>query len=84
MNSNSKKDKPNENLPKVEESATLYQSKTDLEKENLEKENSDTDWDDLPETLNQLLEKGLKQCEEGKLIPHEKVMSDIKKRFNIS
>ena len=50
----------------------------------LEKENSDTDWDNLPEILKQLLEKGIKQCEEGQLIPHEKVMSDIKKRFNIS
>lgn len=79
MNSNSKKDKPKENLPKVEEGATLYQSKTDLENEN-----SVTDWDDLPEILQQLLEKGIKQCEEGQLIPHEKVMRDIKKRFNIS
>jgi hypothetical protein len=79
MNSNSKKDKSNENLSKVEEGATLYRSKTDLEKEN-----SDTDWDNLPEILKQLLEKGIKQCEEGQLIPHEKVMSDIKKRFNIS
>jgi soluble cytochrome b562 len=34
MNSNSKKDKLNENLPKVEESATVYKSKADLEKEN--------------------------------------------------
>jgi hypothetical protein len=79
MNSNSKKYKPSENLPKAEESATLYH-KTDLEKEN-----SDTaDWDNVPEILRQLIEKGIKQCEEGQLIPHEKVMSDIKKRFNIS
>ena len=34
MNSNSKKDKPNENLPKVEESSTAYKSKADLDKEN--------------------------------------------------
>jgi len=33
MNSNHKKDKPIENLPKVEEGSTMYKSKIDLEKE---------------------------------------------------
>jgi hypothetical protein len=79
MNSNFKKDKPDENLPKVEESSTIYKSKADIVKES-----SDMDWDNLPEILQQLLEKGIKQCEEGQLIPHEQVMTDIKKRFNIS
>ncbi|AOW10998.1 hypothetical protein [Flavobacterium gilvum] len=79
MNLDSQKDKPNENLPKVEESASVYCTKADLRKGN-----SDTDWDNLPEILQQLIEKGIKQCDEGELIPHEKVMSDIKKRFNIS
>lgn len=32
MNSNSKKDKPNKDLPKVEESAGVYYTKNDLEK----------------------------------------------------
>lgn len=75
MNSNPDKNKPNEDLPKVEESASVYKSRVDLETGNL---------DSMPEVLNQLLEKGIKQCEEGELIPHEKVMSDIKKRFNLS
>lgn len=79
MNSKSKKDQPNENLPKVEESASVYQSKADLGREN-----SNLDWDNLPEILKQLLEKGIKQCDEGELISHEKVMGDIKKKFNIS
>lgn len=35
MNSNSKKDKLNENLPKVEESSAAYKSKVDLDKENV-------------------------------------------------
>jgi hypothetical protein len=78
MNSNSNKDKPNENLPKVEESATLYRSKIDLEKEN-----SDIDWDNLPEILQQLLEKGIKQCEEGQTKPHAQVMAEMKARFNL-
>ena len=34
MNSNSKNDNVNENIPKVEESSTLYKSKADLEKNN--------------------------------------------------
>lgn len=78
MNSNSKKDKSNENLPKVEEGATLYRSKIDLEKES-----SDTDWDNLPELLQQLLEKGIKQCEEGQTKPHAQVMAEMKARFNL-
>jgi|GEM_PF-1787537 len=78
MNSNSKKDKPNENLPKVEESASVYKSKADLDSGS-----SNLDWDNLPDILKQLLEKGIKHCEDGELIPHEKVMGDIKKKFNI-
>jgi hypothetical protein len=76
MNSNSKKDKSNENLPKVEEGATLYRSKTELEKEN-------SDWDTLPEILQKLLEKGIKQCEEGQTKPHVQVMAEMKARFNL-
>jgi len=78
MNSNSRKDKPCEILPKVEESSTTHKSKADLEKEN-----SGTDWDDLPEIIQQLVEKGIKQCEEGQLIPHEQVMAEVKARFNL-
>lgn len=78
MNSNHKKDKPTENLPKVEESSTMYKSKNDLEKEN-----SDMDWDNLPEILQQLLEKGIKQCEEGQTKPHAQVIAEMKARFNL-
>ncbi len=79
MNSNSKKDKDNKSLPKVEESPAVYQSKVDLGSEI-----SDDDWHSMPEILHKLIEKGIKQCEDGELIPHEKVMNDIKKKFNIS
>ena len=79
MKSNPKKDKASENLSKVEESSTVYQSKGDLEREN-----PNADWDKLPEVVQQLIEKGIKQCDDSQLIPHEKVMRDIKKRFNIS
>ena len=75
MNPNSNKNKSSEDLSNVEESASVYISKTDLEKEHL---------DSMPEILKQLLEKGIKQCEKGEFIPHEKVISDIKKRFNLS
>jgi hypothetical protein len=78
MNSNSKKEKSNENLPKVEESSTVYKSKTDLEKEK-----SENDWIDLPEILQQLIEKGIKQCESGQTKPHAQVMAEMKKRFNL-
>ena len=78
MNSDSKKDKLNENLPKVEESASVYYTKTDLKKGN-----SDTNWDNLPEILQQLIEKGVKQCEAGETKPHAQVVAEMKARFNL-
>ena len=78
MNSNSKKDKPSENLPKVEESSTIYKSKADLENEN-----SGADWDNLPEILQKLIEKGIKQCEAGETKPHAQVVAEMKARFNL-
>ena len=79
MDSNSKKNKKIEKPLSVEEEAVSYQSKSELETEN-----SDDYWDNLPEQVKKLIQIGLKQCEEGQLIPHEKVMNDIKKKYNIS
>jgi hypothetical protein len=66
MNPNSQKDKPNENLPKVEESSTIYKSKTDLEKEN--NIGFDIDGNEILENDFVLdIQDALKLFQEGKL-----------------
>ena len=55
MDSNSKKNKKIEKPLSVEEEAVLYQSKSELETEN-----SDDYWGNLPEQVKQLIEIGLK------------------------
>jgi predicted transcriptional regulator len=37
-------------------------------------EDSEVDWDELPEELQLLIEKGIKEADEGKGIPHEEVV----------
>ena len=57
----------------------LYQSKSDLETEN-----QDDFWDELPEHLKQLFETGLKQSEQGLGKPHSQIMAEVKKKFNLT
>jgi hypothetical protein len=78
MNASERKYKIIEQLLKVEEEATLYQIESILNKE------SDDDWDNLPQELQELLEIGIKQCEEGKLTSHEEFMAEIKKKYNLA
>jgi len=43
-----------------------------------------SDWyDDLPEEAKASIQRGLEDVRQGKLIPHEKVMEDIRKKYNI-
>ena len=79
MDSNSKKYKTNEKPPSVEEETVLYLSKTDLETEN-----QDDFWDELPEQVKQLIEIGLKQSEQGLGKSHSQVMAEIKKKYNLT
>lgn len=58
---------------KVNEPETVYKSQSKIEKE--EESNS---------ILNQLLEIGIKQCENGETRPHEEVMAEMKRKFNWS
>ncbi|MGG7034573.1 MAG: hypothetical protein ACI7YS_05165 [Flavobacterium sp.] len=67
-----------EQLLKVEEEETLYQIESLLNKF------SDDKWDILPEELKDLLETGLKQCEEGKFTSHTQVMAEIKQKYNLT
>jgi hypothetical protein len=77
MNASERKYKIIEQVLKVEEEATLYQIENILNKE------SDEDWDNLPQELQELLEIGIKQCEEGKLTSHEEFMAEVKKKYNL-
>ncbi|TDE30275.1 MULTISPECIES: hypothetical protein [Flavobacterium] len=79
MDSNSKKYKTNEKPQSVEEEAVLYQSKSDLEIEN-----QDDFWDELPEHVKQLIEIGLKQSEQGLGKPHSQIMAEVKKKYNLT
>ena len=57
---------------KVNEPETVYKSQSEIEKE--EESNS---------ILNQLLEIGLKQIENGETRPHEEVMAEMKLKYNL-
>jgi hypothetical protein len=79
MDSNSKKYKTNEKPQSVEEEALLYQSKS-----NLDAENQDDFWDELPEQVKQLIEIGLKQSEQGLGKSHSQVMAEVRKKYNLT
>jgi hypothetical protein len=57
---------------KVNEPETVYKSQSEIEKE-----------DESNSILNQLLEIGLKQIENGQTRPHEKVMAEMKLKYNL-
>ena len=43
-----------------------------------------SDWyDDVPEEAKASIQRGLEDVRQGKLIPHEKVMENIRKKYNI-
>jgi len=43
----------------------------DLDEKNMEEEN----WDDLPEELQAMIDRGIKQADEGGGMPHEEVVA---------
>lgn len=57
---------------KVNEPDTVYKSQSEIQKE--EESNS---------ILNQLLEVGLKQIENGETRPHEEVMAEMRAKYNL-
>ena len=57
---------------KVNEPETVYKSQSEIEKE-----------DESNSILNQLLEIGLKQIENGETRPHEEVMAEMKLKYNL-
>ena len=43
----------------------------------------ETAWEDIPSDLKHALEDGIKQADNGQLVPYDKVKKEIKKRFSI-
>lgn len=41
-------------------------------------------WDQISEAERQSIEKGLAEADRGELIPHEKVMKEVKEKYNLS
>ena len=76
MENSNKKYPKTDSISKVEEPALEY-----FKIEKLVPSPSNDEWDALPEVLKKLLEKGLKESEEGKSIPHEEVMRRLKERY---
>lgn len=76
MNASERKYKIIEQLLKVKEEATLYQIENIL--------NEDDGWDNIPPTVQKLIEKAIQQSDAGLGVPHEQVMEKIKKKYNFS
>jgi predicted Zn-ribbon and HTH transcriptional regulator len=40
-------------------------------------------WNEISDAERQSIEKGLAEADEGKLIPHEQVMKEVKAKYNL-
>jgi predicted transcriptional regulator len=40
-------------------------------------------WNEISDSERQSIEKGLAEADEGKLIPHEQVMKEVKAKYNL-
>jgi predicted Zn-ribbon and HTH transcriptional regulator len=40
-------------------------------------------WNEISDAERQSIEKGLAEADEGKLIPHEQVMKEVKTKYNL-
>ena len=49
----------------------------EVDEENMEEEQ----WEDMPEKLQSLLREAIKECEEGKVIPHAQIIEKYNKWF---
>lgn len=46
------------------------------------KQEKETDWwDELPKSVQQAIEDGLKEADKGETTPHEEVMKDVRLRY---
>ncbi len=40
-------------------------------------------WDELPESVQQAIEAGIKEADRGETIPHEEVMKEVRERYGL-
>ena len=77
MDNSKKKYKVSDSFnPKVEEPSDVYennQSRLEID--------SETEWEVLPNILKKLLEKGIKESEQGLGISHEEMMKRVKAKY---
>ena len=76
MSDNSNKKEKKLDLNKVEEPALVYEKTT-----NQSQVDSDAEWDKMPDVLKKLLEKGIKESEQGLGISHEEMMKRVKAKY---
>ena len=76
MDNFGKKNSDNIDDSKVEESTVEYNT-TFNEPQIV----TDKEWDEMPDILKKLIKKGIQQADEGKLIPHEEVMKQIREKY---
>ena len=76
MSENSNKKDNKLDLNKVEEPAVVYEKTT-----NQSQVDSDAEWDKMPDVLKKLLEKGIKESEQGLGISHEEMMKRVKAKY---
>jgi len=79
MDLESRKDKLIEKLLKVQEEDTVYKLESILNEEI-----SKDIWDELPPYLQQALDISIEQSIRGEVTPHEEVMAQIRKKYNIA
>lgn len=78
MNLESRKYKFIEKLMKVEEEDVIYKLEAILENSSDNKI-----WDEIPSHIKQAIDISIEQSERGQVRPHNEVMFDIKKKYNI-
>lgn len=61
------------------EEVVLYQPKS-----NLDAENQDDFWDEIPEQVKQLIEISLQQSNQGLGKPHSQIMAEVRKKYNLT
>lgn len=76
MSDNSNKNDKKLDLSKVEEPSVVYEKTT-----NQSQVDFDAEWDKMPDVLKKLLEKGIKESEQGLGISHEEMMKRVKAKY---
>jgi hypothetical protein len=75
-NFNKKYKTPDSIISKVEEPTQVYRKIV-----NQSQVDSEAEWNEMPDVLKKLLEKGIKESEQGLGISHEEMMKKVKAKY---